>query len=398
MPAEQGGHVYSTSSGYGIRWRETGKRRYRAGFETKRDARRWFEDEVRPRLRGRRRESSSSTLSEFVETWLQAHAADVEPGTITTLRYRLAHALDAFGDVPLAALQRQALETAAWRAALPEGLRYPATSALRQALGAAVAWELIDENPAKKAGKNPQPKAREIRPLTAEELGRVVGEIGGVHGPLVTFAAETGLRPCEWLALERRDVDKAGRVLYVEREHVGGVTKAYLKTTASRRSVPLTARALDAIEALPPRLDSGLLFPAVRGGYLNLRNWRSRAWDTAVESAGLAVCKCGHLSGAHEPVCGASRGCRCEEFERSVLSPVPYVLRHTFASNALAAGVGTFELARVMGTSLEKIERTYGHLVRGADDAFRSRLDAFAAGRVGVERASASESRGENPR
>jgi hypothetical protein len=23
------------------------------------------------------------------------------------------------------------------------------------------------------------------------------------------------------------------------------------------------------------------------------------------------------------------------------------------------------------------IERTYGHLVRGADDAFRSRLDAF---------------------
>ena len=32
-----------------------------------------------------------------------------------------------------------------------------------------------------------------------------------------------------------------------------------------------------------------------------------------------------------------------------------------------------------MGTSLEMIERTYGHLVRGADDAFRSRLDAFAA-------------------
>jgi integrase len=42
---------------------------------------------------------------------------------------------------------------------------------------------------------------------------------------------------------------------------------------------------------------------------------------------------------------------------------VPYVLRHTFASNALAAGVGTFELARYMGTSVEMIERTYGHLV-----------------------------------
>jgi integrase len=358
MPAEQGGHVYSTSSGYGIRWRETGKRRYRAGFETKRDARRWFEDEVRPRLRGRRRESSSSTLSEFVETWLRAHAADVEPGTITTLRYRLAHALDTFGDVPL-----------------PERLRYPATSALRQALGAAVAWELIDENPAKKAGKNPQPKAREIRPLTGGELGRVVGEVGA-HGPLVTFAAETGLRPCEWLALERRDVDKAGRVLYVEREHVGGETEPYGKTAASRRRVPLTASAFEALDALPARIDSPLQFPAVRGGYLNLRNWRSREWDTAIESAGLAVCKCGHLSGVHDHACGG-RGCRCEKFERSVLSPVPYVLRHTFASNALAAGAGTFELARYMGTSVEMIERTYGHLVTGADDAFRSRLDSY---------------------
>jgi integrase len=187
-------------------------------------------------------------------------------------------------------------------------------------------------------------------------------------------------------------------VLYVEREHVGGETKAYLKTIASRRSVPLTAAALNALDELPARLDSPLLFPAVRGGYLNLRNWRSREWDTAVESAGLAVCKCRHLSGVHDPSpemdegCSCTvRNCKCGTFERSVLSPVPYVLRHTFASNALAAGVGTFELARVMGTSLEMIERTYGHLVRGADDAFRSRLDAFAADRVGVEWASVVE-------
>ena len=128
----------------------------------------------------------------------------------------------------------------------------------------------------------------------------------------------------------------------------------------------------------------------MRGGYLNLRNWRSREWDTAVEAAGLAVCKCGHLSGAHDPSC-QTRGCRCDAFERSVLSPVPYVLRHTFASNARAAGAGTFELARVMGTSLELIERTYGHLVRGADDALRSRLDAFAAERSALKWTSAGE-------
>lgn len=367
MPAELRGSVYATSRGFGIRWIEQGRRRYRSGFDSKKEARQWFTDEVRPRLLGRKRESSTSTLSEFSETWLQAHAANVEPGTIATLRYRLAHALDEFGDVPLADLQRQALEIAAWRASLPERLRYPATSAFRQALNAAVAWDLIEVNPVKKAGKNPQPKAREIRPLTAAEIEAICVEIGE-HRQLVTFAAETGLRPCEWLALERRDVDRVGRRVYVEREHVEGVTKPYGKTAASRRSVPLTQRALDALEALPPRLDTPRLFPALRGGYMNLRNWRRREWDTAVEAAGLAIGTCGDLSGE----------CECDEFKRSPLSPSPYVLRHTFASNALAAGVGTFELARYTGTSVEMIERTYGHLVEGADDAFRARLDAFA--------------------
>lgn len=393
MPAEQHGNVYATSAGFGIRWREHGKRKFRSGFATKREARQWFEDEVRPRLRGRRRAGSTMTLREFVDAWLRAHAADVEPSTVATLRYRLAHALEEFGDVPLADLERRALEIAAWRAGLPERLRYPATSSLRQALEAAIRWELLSENPAKKAGRNPQPKAREVRPLSAAELDLVAGELGARDTALVRFATETGLRPCEWLALERRDVDRSAGVVLVEREHVNGETKPYGKTAASRRRVPLTGAALAALDELPTRLDSRLLFAADRGGYLHLRNWRARVWNAAIETAGLGVCKCGHPSGGghNEGQC-QTPGCACTEYRRSISSPVPYVLRHTFASNALAAGVGTFELARYMGTSVEMIEQTYGHLVTGADEAFRSRLDAFAAARVGVEWASAEES------
>lgn len=390
MPAEAQGSPYATRRGYGIRWLEQGHRRYRSGFQTKREARQWFEDEIRPRLRGRRRATSTMTLREFGASWLAAHAADVEPSTITSLRCRLAHALRTFGDVPLADLERQALEIAAWRASLPEGLRYPASRALRQALEAAIRWELMSENPAKKAGKNPQPKAREVVPLTVAELDLVAGELGSRDAALVRFAAETGLRPCEWLALERRDIDRTAGVVLVEREHVEGVTKPYSKTAASRRRVPLTLRALEALDALPTRLDTRLLFAGERGGYLNLRNWRAREWDIAVETSGLGVCECGHPSGGgHDDGCQHS-GCTCTRYVRSKASPVPYVLRHTFASNALAAGVGTFELARFMGTSVEMIERTYGHLVTGADETFRNRLDAFAA-RDGVEVASGAE-------
>jgi hypothetical protein len=64
-----------------------------------------------------------------------------------------------------------------------------------------------------------------------------------------------------------------------------------------------------------------------------------------------------------------------------------YDLRSTFASNALAAGVSVFELARVMGTSVAMIERHYGTLIEGAAADITRRLDAFDAKQArGLER------------
>lgn len=40
----------------------------------------------------------------------------------------------------------------------------------------------------------------------------------------------------------------------------------------------------------------------------------------------------------------------------------PYHLRHSFATECLAAGVSTFELSRLMGCSVAMIDRTDGHL------------------------------------
>jgi hypothetical protein len=56
-------------------------------------------------------------------------------------------------------------------------------------------------------------------------------------------------------------------------------------------------------------------------------------------------------------------------------------LSSTFASNALAAGVTVFELARIMGTSVYMIERHYGALLDGAGAGIAGRLDALDAQR-----------------
>jgi len=56
-----------------------------------------------------------------------------------------------------------------------------------------------------------------------------------------------------------------------------------------------------------------------------------------------------------------------------------YELRSMFASNALAAGITTFELARIMGTSVNMIEQHYGTLIDTAHAAILARLDGFGA-------------------
>jgi integrase len=66
----------------------------------------------------------------------------------------------------------------------------------------AVAWELIDSNPAKRGVDNPWRRYQEKRPFESwAEIDAVAEELGPVDGPMVVFAAATGLRPAELFAL-----------------------------------------------------------------------------------------------------------------------------------------------------------------------------------------------------
>ena len=96
-----------------------------------------------------------------------------------------------------------------------------------------------------------------------------------------------------------RDVERTRRVLTVRGT----------KTQRSRREVPLTSAALEALDSLPARLDSPYVFAGPRRGPFDLANFRRREWGRAIESAGVK--KPARL----------------------------YDLRSTFASNALAAGI-----------------------------------------------------------
>jgi integrase len=364
MPSAQRGSVRKRAKTWEARfYDETGRRRDVGGFATRTAALEWLGnrlDEVSALRRGdlptlRRR--AMPTLGELAGEFTGQHVA--EASTIDSLKFRLRYALDGpkldkqggWRDVRIDRLNPT--DIGAWRKALPARSGYGIHKALRQVLHYAVRAKLLDENPAA-AVPNPEPKRSEVSTFTLDELDLVADELEEPYKPIPVFAALTGLRPCEWAALERRDVDREAGVVTVRRTVVDGQTKPYGKTERSLRAVPLPARAAESLDGLPPRIDSRLLFPAARGGPIALQPWRWREWQPALRAA-------------------------------AVEHRTPYALRHTYASLSIAAGVSLFELSRLMGTSPAMLDKTYGHLLPDALDRARIALDGFLAERMGAE-------------
>jgi integrase len=342
MSAQRGQILRKPSGLWAVRYRDaTGSRRQTTGYRTKAEARAALEEALR-RVRLGPLHRPGVTLRGLVDAYLEQY--DAAPSTIAWLKDNVRPALERFGDEPIGALTVE--RVAAWRAAVPEGKRHRSHRALRQVLQAAVRWRWLEVNAAAHV-KNREPRAGEIDPFESwDELDAVAAELDVGSGSLVIFLAGSGLRPEEAFGAEWRDIDLDRRMLMVRRAFAKGRLKEYGKTAGSRRAVPLRAKVVEALERIERR--SGILFPAPEGGRVNINNWRNREWTPALAAAGVK----------HRRI---------------------YDLRHTYATWSLAAGVDIFTLARRMGTSVKMIDRTYGHLVAGADVYERELLDAFDA-------------------
>jgi len=163
---------------------------------------------------------------------------------------------------------------------------------------------------------------------------------------MVIFGAATGLRPSELFGLEQHDVDREAGVVYVRRAFANGRIKN-TKTRLSTRTVPLQAKAVEALDRLPASVNP-ILFPNARGGRIDFRVFGRRHWRPAQIAAGV------------EPIRGL------------------YDMRHTYATFALRAGVPVFAVSRFIGSSIAMIDRHDGHLARDSHVHAVSLLDALA--------------------
>lgn len=176
---------------------------------------------------------------------------------------------------------------------------------------------------------------------------------------VVLLGAEAGLRAGEMIGLEWADIDFKANLLTVNRNVWKGVTGA--PKGGNSRTIPMTGRLRFALKAqrtlgrgrvLVQADYAGTVKPAV--DHWQLRDWMERAQRLAGISTG-------------EVFKGKHRGQR----DRGRL----HVLRHTFGSHLVQAGVGLLEVKELMGHANVQTTMGYLHLAKGSTAAAIEKLE-----------------------
>ncbi len=173
----------------------------------------------------------------------------------------------------------------------------------------------------------------------ANEKNQTLAKPWQRYRPMLCLAADSGMRPQEYLALARAAVEDHG--VRVERAVDGsGKEISVTKTPAGRRFNELSAETLGLVRhygdthGIETKHD--LVFPAANGRWLCRRNWQRRGFNVACEKAGLM-----------ETV---------EEGSKTIERPKyrPYDLRHFFASMLIENKVNLKKIQTLMGhTNIE---------------------------------------------
>ena len=197
---------------------------------------------------------------------------------------------------------------------------------------------------------------REPRVLSFEAMHAFASH-AGAYEPAVRCLSDCGLRLGELLGLERANLESD--VLKVTgNAHQGVLTPGDQPTKRHVRSVPISPSLAEMLRAMPPRIDSRLLFPTLTGKLWRERNFYRDVWYPAQEAWA-----------------GVDRGADYRDRRAAVLAAgkdcTPHDFRHSWVTHLRAAGIDPADLAQVAGHTVETATARYTHALSRSDDAIR---------------------------
>lgn len=228
---------------------------------------------------------SKLALAEYLISWLDdAHKHQIAHSTWK--RYRALatlHIIPVIGQIPLRKIvpsDIQSVLTVMREAGQSPRSQQQARALLSVALGEAEANEYIPNNPVKKV-RIPVNKHREIKPLTIEEVRRLLGTYRDTPSAArLHVALLCGLRQGEALGLRWQDIDLEKGVLEVRNQIQmidGRRQLTGLKTERSRRSLVITSGTIESLKKQKEIVnlmkyqngidwqENDLVFPAIDG-------------------------------------------------------------------------------------------------------------------------------------
>jgi integrase len=226
-------------------------------------------------------------------TWPDGQRAQKETGrrdrTVNRMREALKPFIREFGVRRLDSFTRD--EALTW--ALPKGAN--TQQAARQLFNHAKDRDLIEQNHFSRLGASKR-KRRVDRPdfeiVTDEQYEELLrcarasraDEFGLIIEGAILAVGEAALRPGEVFAFHRDEVDWKNNELPVRWQLDPETSKRTWPKDDEPRPVPMSPRLSAHLQKMP--MLGKILFPAVRGGYMNAPNW-SRHWHAVRASAGM---------------------------------------------------------------------------------------------------------------
>ncbi len=316
-------------------------------------------------------ENHKITLSEWLERWLSVYQRPAVSKKTYALQRMLVrrHIIPDLGHIPLLKLKPntiQHLYASKLESLSSQTVRH-IHNILNKALKQAEREGLIPRNPVQATSPPKVVRQNEMRPLTREEVGRLLSALEGERlGAAFILGLATGLRRGELLALRWSDIDLDKATLQVRRAldrvvQDDGTTRLEftdVKTPKSRRLIPLAGEVIRVLKAHKARQaqeklalgeaykEADLVFATTLGTPVCPRSFL-RLWARILKRAGIPHTRFHNL-------------------------------RHTFATLLLEGGEHPKVVQELLGHSTVSMTLdTYSHLVPGLKERAAATVDGI---------------------